>query len=63
MILSFGADTHEADPISYFRLKTGDYTLMAAKVAALKLPTVILMEGGYAIEALGENVAALLNGF
>lgn len=63
LILSFGADTHEADPISYFRLKTDDYTLMAAKIAALKLPTVILMEGGYAIEALGENVAALLNGF
>lgn len=63
LIVSFGADTHEADPISHFRLKTSDYNLMARKVAALNFPTVVLMEGGYAIEALGQNVRALLSGF
>lgn len=63
LIVSYGADTHEADPISHFRLKTRDYTLMARKIAALGLPIVILMEGGYAIEALGQNVGAFLSGF
>ena len=63
LIVSYGADTHEADPISHFRLKTSDYARMARRVASLGLPTVILMEGGYAVEALGANVAEFLSGF
>jgi len=63
MVLSYGADTHVADPISYFRLNTSDYTPMARRIASLGLPTVILMEGGYAVDALGANVAAFLGGF
>ena len=53
LIVSYGADTHEADPISHFKLKTSDYAPMARRIAALRLPTAIVMEGGYAIEALG----------
>jgi acetoin utilization deacetylase AcuC-like enzyme len=36
---------------------------MARRIASLRLPTVILMEGGYAVEALGANVAEFLSGF
>ena len=36
---------------------------MARRMAALGVPTVILMEGGYAVEALGANVAEFLSGF
>jgi acetoin utilization deacetylase AcuC-like enzyme len=63
LIVSYGADTHEADPISHFKLRTGDYGHMARPISALGFPTVILMEGGYAVEALGANVAAFLGGF
>ena len=63
LIVSFGADTHEADPISHFRLKTRDYGPMARRIGSLGLPTLIVMEGGYAAEALGANVAAFLGGF
>ena len=63
LIISYGADTHEADPISHFKLETVDYTPMAGRIAALGLPTLIVMEGGYAVEALGANVAAFLEGF
>ena len=63
LIVSYGADTHEADPISHFELKTSDYAPMARRIAALGLPTVIVMEGGYSIEALGPNVAEFLSGF
>jgi acetoin utilization deacetylase AcuC-like enzyme len=63
LVVSYGADTHEADPISHFRLTTADYDPMARRIAALELPTVIAMEGGYAVEALGANVASFLNGF
>jgi acetoin utilization deacetylase AcuC-like enzyme len=63
LIVSFGADTYEADPISHFKLATGDYPTLARRIAGLALPTLVVMEGGYAIEALGENVCAFLGGF
>jgi acetoin utilization deacetylase AcuC-like enzyme len=63
LIVSYGADTHEADPISHFKLKTSDYAPLARRIAALGLPTVIVMEGGYAVEALGTNVFEFLSGF
>src|SRR3569833_1145371 len=63
LIVSYGADTHEADPISHFNLKTSDYAPMARRIAALGIPTLIVMEGGYAVDALGANVAEFLSGF
>ena len=63
LVLSFGADTWEGDPISHFRLTTDDYAVLAQDVAACGWPTVIAMEGGYAVDALGANVASLLSGF
>jgi acetoin utilization deacetylase AcuC-like enzyme len=63
LIVSYGADTHEADPISHFKLKTSDYATMARRIASLGLATLIVMEGGYAVEALGANVAEFLSGF
>ena len=62
LIISYGADTHEDDPISHFKLKTSDYAPLARRIAALGLPTVVVMEGGYAVEALGANVAEFLSG-
>ena len=63
LILSFGADTYVGDPIAHFALETADYALIAADIAALGLPTLIVMEGGYAVDALGANLASLLSGF
>jgi acetoin utilization deacetylase AcuC-like enzyme len=63
VILSYGADTFAGDPISFFTLQTADYAVLARRIAGLGLPTLIVMEGGYAIDALGANVAALLEGF
>jgi acetoin utilization deacetylase AcuC-like enzyme len=63
LICSFGADTFIGDPISHFAIETGDFEVMARDIAGLRLPTVIVMEGGYAVDALGINVAAFLAGF
>ena len=63
LIVCYGADTHEADPISHFKLKTSDYGPMARRIATLGLPTLIVMEGGYAVDHLGANVAEFLAGF
>lgn len=63
LIVSYGADTFVGDPISNFALDTADYQRMAGDIASIGLPTVIVMEGGYATDALGANVAAFLSGF
>jgi len=63
LVVSFGADTFEDDPISYFQLRQADYPRVAEAIAALDLPRLIVMEGGYAVDALGHNVAAFLDGF
>ena len=63
LVVSFGADTWEGDPISHFGLRTADYRVLAGDIAGLGLPTVVVMEGGYAVDALGANVASLLEGF
>jgi acetoin utilization deacetylase AcuC-like enzyme len=63
LVVSYGADTFAGDPISQFRIETADYTEMGAEIAGLGLPTAIVMEGGYAVDALGANVAAFLEGF
>ena len=63
LVVSFGADTFAGDPISHFALATGDYPAIAARIAAMGWPTVVVMEGGYATGDLGRNVAAFLSGF
>ncbi|HEY7006872.1 MAG TPA: histone deacetylase family protein, partial [Sphingomicrobium sp.] len=63
LIVSYGADTHEADPISHFKLKTGDYGPMGRRIASMNVQSLIVMEGGYAVEALGTNVVEFLSGF
>ncbi len=63
LIVSYGADTFAGDPISHFRLETADYALLAQRIASLGLPSLIVMEGGYAVDALGANVATFLGGF
>lgn len=63
IVISFGADTWEGDPIANFALTTADYAVLGADIAARGWPTVIVMEGGYATVELGHNVASFLSGF
>lgn len=62
LVLSFGADTYSGDPISHFALEQDDFAALGACIASAGLPTVTVMEGGYAAAELGDNVAAFLAG-
>ncbi|MDR5901144.1 histone deacetylase family protein [Halomonas icarae] len=62
LIVSLGVDTFEDDPISAFKLSSDDFTEMGRRLGALGLPTLLLMEGGYAVEEIGVNVANVLSG-
>jgi acetoin utilization deacetylase AcuC-like enzyme len=63
LVVSLGVDTFGGDPLGDFALTGAAYPRIGARLAQLDLPTVFLMEGGYAIEALGRNVAGVLSGF
>lgn len=63
LVVPLGLDTHKDDPIGGFKLTTNYYTIMAKTINSLKLPTLIVQEGGYNTKLLGDNVVAFLNGF
>jgi len=63
LVISLGVDTFELDPISFFKLKSDDFTDYGNLIASLGLPTVFVMEGGYAVEEIGINTVNVLNGF
>ncbi|MEQ8652821.1 MAG: histone deacetylase family protein [Kiloniellales bacterium] len=63
MVVSLGVDTFEKDPISQFKLKSPDYLEMGQRIAAAGLPTLFIMEGGYAVEEIGINTVNVLQGF
>jgi len=63
LVVSLGVDTFERDPISFFRLKSDDFTDYGGRIAKLKLPTLFCMEGGYAVEEIGINTVNVLEGF
>jgi acetoin utilization deacetylase AcuC-like enzyme len=63
LVVSLGVDTYEGDPISAFKLAQQHYPLIGQRLAGLKLPTVFVQEGGYAVDEIGTNVASVLEGF
>ncbi len=63
LVISLGLDTFEGDPISRFALASSDFTRLGARLAQLGLPTVFVLEGGYAAAELGTNAVNVLDGF
>lgn len=63
LIVSFGADTYERDPISHFKLRIDDYPRLSGAIKRLAIPTLVVMEGGYAVDAIAGIVSGFLAGF
>jgi len=63
LIVSLGVDTFHNDPISDLAITTEGLREQGELVAQLALPTVIVQEGGYDVDAIGDNVRAFLLGF
>ncbi len=62
LIVSLGVDTYHNDPISDLAITTDGFRRQGGLVADLGLPTVVLQEGGYDVDAIGDNVRAFLLG-
>jgi acetoin utilization deacetylase AcuC-like enzyme len=67
IVVSLGFDTFHLDPLGKFKLETPDYETIArhfkSSDALMSLPGLILLEGGYVVEALGPNVQSFLKGW
>ncbi len=63
VVVSLGVDTYWNDPISDFSLTEVGYSRAGDLIRRLGIPTVIVQEGGYDIEAIGRNVRAWLEPF
>jgi acetoin utilization deacetylase AcuC-like enzyme len=62
LVLSLGFDTFDGDPIADLALQTADYEVIGGIIGSLDRPTIVLQEGGYALEALGANAVSFLRG-
>lgn len=63
IVLSLGMDIYEGDPLGRFKITRERIAEIGHRIASLRLPTAIIMEGGYNTDALGENVVAFLQNF
>ena len=60
LVVSAGMDIYAEDPLGTIKVTTNGIREIGKRIAALDLPTVIVMEGGYANQALGRNICAFL---
>ncbi len=63
LVVALGVDTSANDPICTFKLENADYAALGQQLNALGLPTTLVLEGGYDVDAIGPNVASVLAGF
>jgi len=63
LVLSLGLDTVAGDAEGGFCLTRAGLAAIGRRVAALDLPTVIVQEGGYQLERLGDDAVAFLRAF
>ena len=61
LVLSFGADTYEGDPISFFELREADYAVIGSRIAALESRP--RRDGGAYAIARSRIITSLLSGF
>ncbi|MCB0980742.1 MAG: histone deacetylase family protein [Ilumatobacteraceae bacterium] len=62
LVVSLGVDTYKGDPISEFKLDHEHYLRMGSMIAAMGLPTLVVFEGGYAVQEIGINAVNVLEG-
>lgn len=63
LVVALGLDAFEGDPFGGLAVSTPGFSRIGERCAALGLPTVIVQEGGYVCDALGDNLAAFLTTF
>jgi len=63
LVVSAGMDIYKGDPLGKFEVTTDGIREIGRRIEAIGLPTLVVMEGGYNNDALGENITGLLSAF
>ncbi len=63
LIVAFGLDTAKGDPTGTWKLNHENFGNNGMMIGELCIPTIIVQEGGYRIQTLGQNAKAFFNGF
>jgi acetoin utilization deacetylase AcuC-like enzyme len=63
LVVALGLDAYEGDPFGGLSVSTSGFARIGEALGRLRLPTVIVQEGGYLCDALGDNLTAFLTGF
>jgi acetoin utilization deacetylase AcuC-like enzyme len=63
LVVALGLDAFEGDPFDGFAITTEGFGRISGKIATLGIPTLIVQEGGYLCDALGDNLASFLRAF
>jgi len=63
LVVALGLDAFEGDPFGGLSVSTAGFARIASAIAKLGLPSVIVQEGGYLCDALGDNLTSFLTGF
>jgi acetoin utilization deacetylase AcuC-like enzyme len=63
LVVSLGLDAFEEDSSQLMRITTSGFAAIGARIGATRLPTTIIQEGGYAVDALRRNLTSFLSGF
>jgi len=61
--LVVSADIYADDPLGLIKVTTDGIAEIGKRIAAIDLPSTIVMEGGYNNDALGKNIVAFLSAF
>ncbi len=62
LVVAAGLDISVDDPFKGFAIHTAEFEIIGRRIAEMKLPMVVVQEGGYPSPSLGRNLAALLSG-
>ncbi len=63
LVVALGLDAYHGDPLQGMKVTTAGFEKIGARIGRIGLPSVIVQEGGYLCDALGDNLAAFLTGF
>jgi acetoin utilization deacetylase AcuC-like enzyme len=63
LVVSAGMDIYADDPLGTIKVSTDGIGNIGKKIASLDLPSLVVMEGGYANEMLGTNITRFLGEF
>ncbi|MBN2160352.1 MAG: histone deacetylase family protein [Spirochaetes bacterium] len=62
LVVAFGLDTAKGDPTGTWQLTGDDFETVGSMIGSMKLPILIVQEGGYDNRYLGQNARRFFNG-